>query len=84
LSFRQGQVFLPAARERFERADGASGSGGKMSEREEYLGDGLYASFDGYQIWLRAPREGGDYEVFLDASTLAAFREFLDTLKSER
>jgi hypothetical protein len=55
-----------------------------MSEREEYLGDGLYASFDGYQIRLRAPREGRDHEVFLDASTLAAFREFLDTLKSER
>lgn len=23
-------------------------------EKEEYLGDGVYASFDGYQIWLAA------------------------------
>ena len=41
-----------------------------MSEHEEYLGDGLYTSFDGYQIRLRAPRSEGDHEVFLEASTL--------------
>ena len=23
-----------------------------MDEHETYLGDGVYASFDGYQIWL--------------------------------
>ncbi len=56
-----------------------------MSERETYLGDGLYASFDGYQVQLRAPRENGDHEVFLEQSTLQAFLEFLDALpKSER
>src|SRR6266850_4391501 len=44
-----------------------------MSEREEYLGDGLYASFDGYQIRFRAPRGFGvDHEVFLDQTTLQA------------
>ena len=44
-----------------------------MSEREEYLGDGLYASFDGYQIRSRAPRGFGvDHEVFLDQTTLQA------------
>lgn len=25
-----------------------------MSAPKEYLGDGVYASFDGYQIWLTA------------------------------
>ncbi|MFA7628735.1 MAG: hypothetical protein WCY37_05020 [Candidatus Dojkabacteria bacterium] len=25
-----------------------------MVEKYEYLGDGVYASFDGYQIWLSA------------------------------
>jgi hypothetical protein len=30
-----------------------------MSEHETYLGDGAYASFDGYQIRLRAPRSEG-------------------------
>ena len=44
-----------------------------MSDRETYLGDGLYASFDGYQVRLRAPRDGVDHEVFLESSTLKAF-----------
>jgi hypothetical protein len=54
--------------------------GAKMNH-ETYLGDGLYASWDGYQIRLRAPRDGGDHEVFLeDGLTLQAFFEFLDAL----
>jgi hypothetical protein len=51
---------------------------------ETYLGDGLFASFDGWQIRLRAPREGGDHEVYLDATILRAFLEFLDTLPIQR
>ena len=35
---------------------------------ETYLGDGLYASFDGWQIQLRAPRDGRDEIVFLEPS----------------
>lgn len=34
--------------------------------QETYLGDGLYASFDGYHIMLRAPRELGDHYVALE------------------
>lgn len=45
---------------------------------EQYLGDGLYASFDGFQIKLRAPRIKGDHEVFLDAYTLKAFQIFIE------
>jgi len=45
-------------------------------ERTAYIGDGLYASFDGEQFSLRAPRENGDHIVYLDASVLAAFDEF--------
>jgi hypothetical protein len=48
-----------------------------MSLREEYLGDGLYASFDGWQFRLRAPREEGDHIVFLDPSVLAAFERYV-------
>ena len=56
-----------------------------MSEREVYLGDGLYCSFDGWQVKLRAPRENGDHEVFLeDGLTLQAFFEFVDTLPIQR
>jgi hypothetical protein len=45
----------------------------------------FYASFDGWQVKLRAPREGGDHEVFLeDGLTLQAFLEFLDCHPAHR
>lgn len=47
--------------------------------QEAYLGDGLYASFDGYQIVLRAPRLTGDDHVFLDPTTFAALLRFANT-----
>ena len=54
-------------------------------ERETYLGDGLYASFDGFQVRLRAPQENGDHVVFLeDGLTLTAFLEYLKTLPIQR
>jgi hypothetical protein len=46
--------------------------------KEVYLGDGLYASFDGYQVILRAPREFVDHHVALEPSVfdrLLAYRE---------
>jgi hypothetical protein len=56
-----------------------------MSEHETFLGDGLFASWDGYQVRLRAPRENGDHEIFLEPGlTLDAFLEFLDTLPIKR
>lgn len=34
--------------------------------KETYLGDGLYVSFDGMYIKLRAPRDDGDHWVGLE------------------
>lgn len=45
-------------------------------QKEEHLGDGLYASFDGYQIKLRAPREYGDHEVYLEPYVYRALLHF--------
>lgn len=45
---------------------------------ETYLGDGLYASFDGQQIQLRAPREAGhDCQCFMEREVWNAFLEFM-------
>lgn len=43
---------------------------------EHYLGDGCFASFDGYQIKLRAPRDHGDDEVYLEPGTFAELLRF--------
>lgn len=45
---------------------------------ETYLGDGLYASFNGYMIVLRAPRMEGDHHVGLEPDVL---REFIHYAK---
>lgn len=46
--------------------------------REKYLGDGLYASFNGGMIKLRAPRLDGDHEVFLEPEVYAALLRFAE------
>jgi sialic acid synthase SpsE len=50
---------------------------------EVYLHDGLYASFDGWQIILRAPREGGDHWIGLEPETMRALMRFLRALEAE-
>ena len=44
--------------------------------KETYLDDGLYASFDGFAVTVRAPREHGDHYVVLEPQMLASFMEF--------
>jgi hypothetical protein len=44
---------------------------------ETYLGDGLYARFDGYHIVLRAPRPGEeDHWVALEPDVFARLIEY--------
>lgn len=43
---------------------------------ETYIGDGCYASFDGYQIKLRAPRLEGDHEVYLEPDVFQGLIDF--------
>lgn len=40
--------------------------------RKQYLGDGVYASFDGYQIWLVT--DGGS--IAIDPEVYMALREY--------
>jgi hypothetical protein len=52
--------------------------------KEEYLGDGLYASFDGWQIKLRAPREEGDHVVYLEPGVVYAFEKFAREVRKKQ
>lgn len=45
---------------------------------ETYLGDGLYASFDGFHVKLRAPREGGDHVVGLEPQVYRALQSWIE------
>lgn len=49
-----------------------------------YLGDGLYADFDGYQVRLYATNYVEQVsEVFLDSDVLTKFLKYIDELKKE-
>lgn len=37
-----------------------------MPEKATYLGDGVYATFDGYHIWLYTESESGVHEIALE------------------
>ena len=49
-------------------------------DKEVYLGDGLYASFDGYQIKLRAPTGLNDQEIYLEPKVYNNLIKFVDDL----
>lgn len=51
--------------------------------KEQYLGDGLYASFDGWMITLRAPREHGDHFVCLEPTIYRELLKFVETAMKE-
>ena len=51
---------------------------------ETYLGDGLYASYDGFTFWLRAPREDGDHVVALEPLVLAEFMRYVTDVEIVR
>lgn len=38
-----------------------------------YLGDGVYASFDGYQVWLHLNRHDSDPLIALEPNVVQAF-----------
>lgn len=44
---------------------------------EAYLGDGLYVSFDGYHLRLRAPRPEGDHWVALERDVYRALLQWV-------
>ena len=57
--------------------------------KEIYLGDGIYATFDGYQIWLRVDREPPtkfnkdgslSHEIALEPRTMNALVTFANNV----
>jgi hypothetical protein len=72
-------------------ANGNNGGGeqptrttGMDKNKPQYLGDGLYAKFDGYQIYLMANSHTHPTDtVALDGHTLAAFLKYVKQLEAE-
>ena len=47
------------------------------ANNETYLGDGVYASFDGWHAWLRTRREGGDHVIALEPKVYQALLRWI-------
>lgn len=47
-----------------------------MRTDRAYLGDGLYAEFDGYQIWLTTDRDGFTHEVALEPEVFSSLQDY--------
>ena len=50
---------------------------------DRYIGDGVYASFDGYHIWLKADRDGMQHLIALEAETFSALMQYQRDLAEE-
>ena len=50
---------------------------------EEYLGDAVYASFDGWMVTLRTG-DGNNQTIHLEPEVLAALFEFVKRIKERR
>lgn len=48
---------------------------------DQYLGDGVYVSFDGYQIWLDTRAQDPVNRIALDPYTLAALNAYAARLR---
>lgn len=54
-----------------------------MSEHNEtYLGDAVYASFDGYQIWLRTG-DGNNQQIALEPEVIHALFQYVAAIKRQ-
>ena len=48
-----------------------------MPEGSRYLGDGVYASHDGYQVWLTTRVGGQQHTIALEPPVLDALDDFV-------
>lgn len=55
----------------------------KESIPDEYLGDAVYASYDGYHIWLRTG-DGNDQRIALEPEVYLALRRYAQRVWGER
>lgn len=48
-----------------------------MEISKRYLGDGVYASWDGFQIWLTTDRESCTHRIALEAGTYDSLTRYV-------
>lgn len=49
---------------------------------ETYLGDGVYASFDGYHVWLDTRMQETVHKIALEPDVLEALTRYVERMKA--
>lgn len=52
-------------------------------EKRRYLGDGVYARFDGYQVWLAANNHHNEV-IAIEPEVLKSLNEFYEDMKKQQ
>ena len=55
-----------------------------MENTIRYIGDGVYAGFDSYQIWLVCRRENGFHFIALDQETFINLHRYTSNLYNSK
>ena len=48
-----------------------------MPEAKVYIGDGVYAEYDGFGVWLTTERENGTHRIYLEPSMLDVLADLM-------
>lgn len=51
--------------------------------KEQYIGDGVYASHDGYHVWLRTDRDGMQHRIALEPEVLASLIAYEKRIRAQ-
>ncbi len=55
-----------------------------IENTKEYLGDGVYADFDGYHIVLSAERDGFMNTIFIEPEVMASLLNYAKLIESRQ
>ena len=48
-----------------------------MPEPKTYIGDGVYAEYDGFGVWLTTQRESGEHRIYLEPEMLDRIGDYI-------
>ena len=46
--------------------------------KDSYLGEGVYASFDGYHVWLKTERDGQEHKIALEPDLIVQINLYFE------
>ncbi len=55
-----------------------------MADQKVYIGDGVYAEYDGLGVWLTTERENGEHRIYLEPQMLDSIHDLITAWNPDR